>query len=435
MPNICGDCGVDNDPNAKFCAECGWTFSKKPASAVNPCKECGFDNVPNAKFCAECGWTFPVTIAAQEDQDVATASAQVPQQEATQSYQKPSDDKKETYTVPTQSKAEATQRLNNAGVPMKDGGGADQISIVNPVEFANAMNKLKDNADRTDWVLIDYAPGAAKDLSFTAMGENGVAAVKALLRDDLVQFAVLQVQIKDGDAYTPVKYCMLSWIGPGVQAGLKKSRASVHRDSLMTLIKNHIPINGMYQADRREDVNPANIAHAVTRISALYGTAEGVAPERQAMSRSDNKKGGASLVKLVVADEAKVREGLLAVHKESCDWAILSYVEGGNNQVELVMTGSGGPEELGTHFPSDRIYFCVLRIKQQHGLNMSKDSLAKVVLVTLIGKNVKPMAKARSSAQRMDIADYVQGVIPFHGYYQTEDKASLNAKEILSKFK
>jgi len=297
------------------------------------------------------------------------------------------------------------------------------------------MNKLKDNADKTDWVLIDYAPGTTKDLCFTAMGEDGVSAVKAQLRDDLVQFAVLQVQIKDGDAYTPVKYCMLSWIGPSVQAGLKKSRASVHRDSLMTVIKNHIPINGMYQADRRDDVNPANIAHAVTRISAVYGTAEGVAPERQAMSRSD-KKGGASLVKLVVMDEAKVKEGLLSVHKEQHEWAILSYVEGAKNEVELVMTGDGGPEGLADQFPTDRIYFCVLRIKQQHGLNMSKDSLvAKVVLVTLIGKAVKPMARARSSAQRMDIADYVQSVIPFHGYYQTEDKASLNAKDILSKFK
>lgn len=58
MPNICGDCGIDNDPTAKFCAECGWTFPKQSPPKVNPCGDCGVDNVAAAKFCAECGWTF-----------------------------------------------------------------------------------------------------------------------------------------------------------------------------------------------------------------------------------------------------------------------------------------------------------------------------------------------------------------------------------------
>lgn len=379
------------------------------------------NNVPNAKFCAECGWTFPIAGSAEQEVKAENTS---------------SSSSSPAVAATAAASSVSTARLNNSGVPLKDSaGGADQITIVNLEEFNNAMRKLKDNSDKTDWVLMDYTPGTTKSLSFTSLGETGVNGLKAQLRADVVQFAVLQVQIKDGDSYTPVKYCMVTWIGPSVQAGLAKSRASVHRDSLMSIIKTHIPINGMYQSDRLEEVNPANIAHAVTRISAVYGTAAEVAPERQAMSRSDNKKGGASLVKLVVVDEPRVKEALLSVHREQHDWAILSYVEAGKNEVELVTTGDGGPEGLAGEFPSDRIYFCVLRIKQQHGLNMSNDNLAKVVLVTLLGKNVKPMAKARSSAQRMDIANYVQSVIPFHGYYQTEDKASLNAKDILAKFK
>ena len=45
----CPSCHAANQPNAKFCAECG-----KPM-AGSACPNCKAQNAPGAKFCSECG--------------------------------------------------------------------------------------------------------------------------------------------------------------------------------------------------------------------------------------------------------------------------------------------------------------------------------------------------------------------------------------------
>ena len=56
----CPSCGKQNNPNAKFCADCG---AKMQAETV-PCVKCGADLREGAKFCSECG-------ASQEKQKCA----------------------------------------------------------------------------------------------------------------------------------------------------------------------------------------------------------------------------------------------------------------------------------------------------------------------------------------------------------------------------
>ena len=56
----CPSCGKQNNPNAKFCADCG---TKMQAETV-PCVKCGADLREGAKFCSECG-------ASQEKQKCA----------------------------------------------------------------------------------------------------------------------------------------------------------------------------------------------------------------------------------------------------------------------------------------------------------------------------------------------------------------------------
>ena len=46
--NVCSSCGTENDPNRKFCAECGVALARA-------CPACGAANEPAAKFCGECG--------------------------------------------------------------------------------------------------------------------------------------------------------------------------------------------------------------------------------------------------------------------------------------------------------------------------------------------------------------------------------------------
>jgi class 3 adenylate cyclase/tetratricopeptide (TPR) repeat protein/ribosomal protein L40E len=54
---ICGTCGTENEPDAKFCTECG--------NLMQPgCSNCGVANKPGAKFCRECGTTLSTRAGA-----------------------------------------------------------------------------------------------------------------------------------------------------------------------------------------------------------------------------------------------------------------------------------------------------------------------------------------------------------------------------------
>ncbi len=46
--NVCSSCGTENEPNRKFCGECGTPLA-------HLCAVCGTANAPAAKFCGECG--------------------------------------------------------------------------------------------------------------------------------------------------------------------------------------------------------------------------------------------------------------------------------------------------------------------------------------------------------------------------------------------
>ena len=46
--NVCSSCGTENEPNRKFCGECGTPLA-------HLCATCGAANAPAAKFCGECG--------------------------------------------------------------------------------------------------------------------------------------------------------------------------------------------------------------------------------------------------------------------------------------------------------------------------------------------------------------------------------------------
>jgi len=106
----------------------------------------------------------------------------------------------------------------------------------------------------------------------------------------------------------------------------------------------------------------------------------------------------------------------------------LSYVQGSTNQVELIKCGGGSIEGLKKEYPSDRIYYCILRLP-------GSDSVQKIVLLTLVGSQVPALAKARSGGQRQEVQDIVIKVVPLHGHYQPIDEDDMTPTTILNKFK
>jgi len=51
----CPQCGASNEPDAKFCINCGAELAVPEKPEVMVCPECGAENKPEAKFCFQCG--------------------------------------------------------------------------------------------------------------------------------------------------------------------------------------------------------------------------------------------------------------------------------------------------------------------------------------------------------------------------------------------
>jgi len=312
------------------------------------------------------------------------------------------------------------------------GGEQTHLKLLNKDDLLAALKDLNDSKTKTDWVLIDYGKGK-NEARYSKKGEGGLDAFKLELKDDAVQFGVVQVHIKS-DEYNPIKNALLCWIGPKVPAGLGKARASGHREQLLDEVKGAVAISAQFVADKMEEMNYDNVAQAITRIRAKYEQASTVSEQRQEMSRSDGKS-GVKASKLVIEDEETAKAGLKSVHEGKNDWAILSYVKDKKDHIEFIAAGNDGIKGLKEKFPSDRIFFSVLRLPSTEGQGVLASSVQKIVLLTLIGPQVKPLEKARSSGQRQGVSDFIISVIPFHGHWQPNDANDLSVDTILAKFK
>lgn len=54
----CPNCGHNNRPNAKFCAQCRASLTPVVKSNMGACPQCNKQNRQDAKFCGGCGYTF-----------------------------------------------------------------------------------------------------------------------------------------------------------------------------------------------------------------------------------------------------------------------------------------------------------------------------------------------------------------------------------------
>ncbi|HEV7699936.1 MAG TPA: SPFH domain-containing protein [Pyrinomonadaceae bacterium] len=71
----CPSCGKQNNPNAKFCADCG----EKMEVAQVPCVKCGANLREGAKFCSECGSTQEKQKCAKCEHELAPGAKFCPE--------------------------------------------------------------------------------------------------------------------------------------------------------------------------------------------------------------------------------------------------------------------------------------------------------------------------------------------------------------------
>jgi len=298
------------------------------------------------------------------------------------------------------------------------------FKVLDESSVKQALADLRHSQSKTNWVLLGYASNRT-DLKLVGSGTGGVDEFRDNLRDEQVMYGVLELVVK-GDDYNPVKFVFVPWIGPKVPAGLEKAKAAAHSAAVHDWIKAvGVATACEFQTDKRDDILYETIAQSITRMRPSYHSSSTSSVHRQEMSRSHASGGQKS--RLNIVDPPKLEQGLKDVFERRADWAILAYVPGKKDDVDLIETGTGGVESLKKRFPSDHIYFCMVRVETPGNVN---DTVKKYVLVTLVGNNVPPLQKARSSGQRQDISDLILRIMPFHGQFQPNDADELTEEAV-----
>jgi len=317
---------------------------------------------------------------------------------------------------------------------MWQGGAMEttRVNIVDPKALKAVLDKLNASDNPTNWVLLGYGEGK-NDIVILGSGNGGIEELKTHMDETKVMFAIVELTVT-GDDYNPIKRVWITWLGRKVEAGINKARGAGHGTELRDKIKKdfNLSLSSEYQADQLKEVSLEPIAQSITRMRPVYHSAEEVKPDRQAMSGSKSRNEQKS--KLIIVQENKVVQALKDIFASKFDWLVLAYVLGKKDEVELIKTGKGGVNTLREEFPAETIYYGILR---QPLVTSGRDEVSKFLLITMIGKNVKPLQKARSAGQRQDIADFVMQYCPFHAQYQPskkDDLTSVEINQVLAKF-
>jgi hypothetical protein len=298
-------------------------------------------------------------------------------------------------------------------VPSKNSSSVTSISIIEPQNILDNLEDLRNHKTGINWVRIGYEKNGSLKLQET--GKNGIEELKNYIKQNEICFAVVEVVVK-GDDYNPVKFMLVTWIGSLVPPGLMKAKSGAHRKDLMDFIQTKIAIAGEYQPLTLDDFNPVSIADKLTRVA--KHEVSNADEKKHQMSRPDVNQGNRTKSKAQF-DSNEIKDGLLKVYKGEARWSALSYV--GKDQIGYLLSGND-LESLKSNFPNDKIIYSVV----SQIVKETTNTVTKFLLVTMVGENAGPLAKAKSGAHRAEVADYVKSIMPFHSFYQASTSEDLN---------
>merc|ERR1712137_617593 len=279
-----------------------------------------------------------------------------------------------------------------------------QLSIFDPDTVRTKLDDLRHHERPMNWVSFAYKN--RDSLAFESCGEGGLEELKKNFGPDDVRFAILECIVTD-DSYNAVKFVLITWIGANVPPGVTKAKAAGHRKELISFLTESLAIASEYQASNLDELNSRDISAALTKRSATYQDSQSLGQEknqRQTMSRSHATSGDRKNSQLNIVNE---------------------------DEVYLASTGSGGLDKLRPELPDNKISFVLMTFQVVEPTN----TMTKYVLITWVGENTPPLQKARSGAHRMELAEWVVTIVPFHSHYQANSAEDLNLEGVLFKLR
>jgi len=105
-------------------------------------------------------------------------------------------------------------------------------------EILDAYNKVRDDKDETNWLLISYTDPKKDTLALTATGSGGIEDLVSHLDDSQAQYAYARVEYANDSESTRVKFALIIWIGEGTKV-MRKAKVSIQSGEVKRVLHHH----------------------------------------------------------------------------------------------------------------------------------------------------------------------------------------------------
>jgi hypothetical protein len=126
------------------------------------------------------------------------------------------------------------------------------MSGANSPEILEAYNKVREDKDETNWLLISYASPKGDALTLSATGTGGIEELKTHLDDSQAQYAYVRVEYANDTESTRVKFALIIWIGEKTGV-MRKAKVSIQSGEVKRVLNHHsVQVDAHTKADLDE---------------------------------------------------------------------------------------------------------------------------------------------------------------------------------------
>lgn len=331
----------------------------------------------------------------------------------------------------TQLSEEQQQLAERSGSPAPNAtssssSGVETFELIDAPGIEAALKKVKDDSNTTNWVSFKYAEDGSYKIQLDREGSGGIEEVKPLLKDDTILYLVVGVVQTEVD-YQTVKYIFVTFIGPNVKP-LHKARSSQHRVKLYNHFGQFLQLAGELQILSADDLSEVALISKLSGSRMVSGAQAKTTARRATVSKG-------SMEKFAFGDEAAAVAALESLRKDNeNEWVVFGSTPEKADTTVVLATGKGQIDAVKAHFGDDQVRYAVIAFKVVEVVEEVDYTRSKNIFISWCGPEVKPLAKARSSQQRVPIYEYCLKVLPMHGQIHAEKASDLNENEVLEKF-
>jgi len=295
-------------------------------------------------------------------------------------------------------------------------------------------------AGKLGYIEFGYRPqDPPGTVAVMASGPGGYREIEASFVDQAVSYYLLGLQLEDEGDYTQTKWVLITWVGVKVEP-IAKAHSATHRVALYETIKSHLQLAGEFQALSREEISEKLLIDKLTLSRVGEKTEEDLRRAAQLDAEKKEKREGTGLEKTVAkkvapnpfvnADEGKAAVLAVGDPKDETNWAVFGYTPEAPKEPSLLARGPGYLKDFRGYLKNDNLAYVV------YGVIETADgdySTVKYMLVAWVGKDVKPLHRARSAHHRVAIYQYASDLIPMHGEQQIHVPEDLSEESLRKK--